>query len=910
MSTKPASVFRQDYTEPPFWIETVDLTFELFAQHTQVTSFLRIRRNSKVQAQPLVLAGVDLQLISIAVQDRVLSANEYQLDATSLTLTLALNEAQLCIVTQIDPAKNTALEGLYVSNGMYCTQCEAEGFRKITYYLDRPDVMALFNTKIIADKQDYPVLLSNGNLVASGELDDNRHWVQWQDPFKKPCYLFALVAGNLDCVTDTFVTQSGRDVTLKIFVESQDVNKVSHAMLSLKHAMRWDEQVYGREYDLNIFMIVAVSHFNMGAMENKGLNIFNTSCVLAHPATTTDTGFLRVEGVVAHEYFHNWTGNRVTCRDWFQLSLKEGFTVFRDQCFSADRGSEAVQRVQDVNLLRSLQFAEDAGPMSHSIRPDSYIEINNFYTLTIYEKGAEVVRMLHTLLGAAGFRRGSDLYFDRHDGQAVTCDDFLQAMADANQVDLTHFGRWYQQSGTPEVSVQQFYDAQAQTCTLTFSQHTQVTARQPNTLPLTIPIRMGLLNSQTGAPLTFALKQDGLSESLSTQSLSMQSLSKQGHATPGHAAQNLSTEKVLLLTQSQQSFVLTQVDHEPIASLFRGFSAPVKFNAGYCAQQWAFLMAHDVDPFNRWEAATQLYVQEIQLQCRQWQQGKPVQLSDGVLTAFQQVLRQSMADQSGQAQLLTLPGYAYLAGLQTPIDVDALCAVREQLQQQLAVAVLPLLQPYLSVLSASTKKLYEASSVQIGQRAMGNLCLFYYSKTQDPAAYEFCRTQFYAANNMTDQYAALMALTHSPSPLKGEVLQAFYQQWQHEPLVIDQWFSVQATSPQGDTLAQVQQLLRHPLFDRKNPNRLRALIGAFSRGNPQQFHRLDGAGYVLLADEVIALNVLNPAIAARLLSPLSEWAQHLPARQVLMQAQLERIASQPALSADVFEVVSRALEAI
>ena len=889
MSTQPATIFRQNYTQPPYWIETVDLTFELLAQYTQVTSLLRIKRNPQVAKQPLVLAGVDLQLISIAVQERLLLADEYQLDKTSLTLDLAVDEVDLCIVTQIDPARNTSLEGLYISNGMYCTQCEAEGFRKITYYLDRPDVMALFTTKIIADKKQYPALLSNGNLVAAGELDDQRHWVQWQDPFKKPCYLFALVAGKLDCVTDTFVTQSGREVALKIFVEPQDVSKVSHAMLSLKNSMRWDEQVYGREYDLDIFMIVAVSHFNMGAMENKGLNIFNTSCVLAHPQTTTDGGFQRVEGVVAHEYFHNWTGNRVTCRDWFQLSLKEGFTVFRDQCFSADMGSEAVQRVQDVNLLRSLQFAEDAGPMSHSIRPDSYIEINNFYTLTVYEKGAEVVRMLHTLLGADGFRRGSDLYFERHDGQAVTCDDFVQAMADANQRDLTHFKRWYQQSGTPEVSVQQRYDAVAQTLTLTFTQQTPVTARQSTTVPLTIPIRVGLLDHQNGQPLNFALQVDDAPQPAAEQTSS---------------ADNVSAEKVLLLTQAQQTFTLTQVARAPIASLFRGFSAPVKFNPGYQAQQWAFLMAHDVDPFNRWEAATQLYVQEIQQQCAQWRQGQPVQLNAVVLNAFQQVLNQQMTDQSGQAQLLTLPGYAYLAGLQTPIDVDALCVVREQLQQQLATAVLPLLQPYWQ---SANDTPYAANAAQMGQRAMRNLCLLYFSKTQTSAAYEQCRTQFYAANNMTDQYAALTALTHSPSPLKHEVLQAFYQQWQHEPLVIDQWFSVQATSPQGDTLEQVQQLLQHPLFDRKNPNRLRALISAFSRSNPQQFHRLDGAGYALLADEVITLNTLNPAIAARLLPPLSEWAQHLPERQSLMRAQLERIANQPALSADVYEVVSRAL---
>jgi aminopeptidase N len=894
MSTQPETIFRQDYTPPPFWIETVDLTFELLPQSTQVTSRLRIRRNHQVKEQPLILAGVDLQLISITMQGRVLLPDDYQLDKTTLTLALAMDVVDLCIVTQIDPASNTSLDGLYISSGMYCTQCEAEGFRKITYYLDRPDVMALFTTKIIADKQQYPVLLSNGNWVAAGELDGHRHWVQWQDPFKKPCYLFALVAGNLDCVTDTFVTQSGREVSLRIFVEPQDVNKVDHAMLSLKQAMRWDEQMYGREYDLDIFMIVAVSHFNMGAMENKGLNIFNTSCVLAHPQTTTDGGFQRVEAVVAHEYFHNWTGNRVTCRDWFQLSLKEGFTVFRDQCFSADMGSEAVQRVQDVNLLRSLQFAEDAGPMSHAIRPDSYIEINNFYTLTIYEKGAEVVRMLHTLLGADGFRRGSDLYFDRHDGQAVTCDDFVQVMADANQVDLTHFKRWYQQSGTPEVSVQQCYDAATQTLTLTFIQHTPVTARQPATSPLSIPIRLGLLDSQTGQPLSFALQSDE----------APQSASAQGASAKISSADNLSVEKVLLFTQSEQTFRLTQVARTPIASLFRGFSAPVKFNPGYQAQQWAFLMAHDVDPFNRWEAATQLYVQEIQQQCVQWRQGQPVQLSAVVLNAFHQVLNQKLDDQAGQAQLLTLPGYAYLAGLQTPIDVDALCTVREQLQQQLATAGLPLLKAYLQ---AATDAPYAANAAQIGQRALRNLCLLYFSKTQTEQAYEFCRSQFYAANNMTDQYAALTALTHSPSPLKHEVLQAFYQQWQHEPLVMDQWFSVQATSPQGDTLAQVQKLLQHPLFDRKNPNRLRALISAFSRSNPLQFHRLDGAGYALLADEVIALNTINPSIAARLLPPLSEWAQHLPARQTLMRSQLERIAQQPALSTDVYEVVSRVL---
>ncbi len=875
-NNSPVTIYRKDYTEPAYWIDSVHLTFDLQESFTQVTNRLRVKRNQQVAKQPLILSGVDLQLISIAVQGRVLLVDEYQLDKTSLALELSVDDTEICMVTRIHPARNTSLEGLYLSNGMYCTQCEAEGFRKITYYLDRPDVMALFTTKIIANKQRFPVLLSNGNLVATGDIDANRHWVEWCDPFKKPCYLFALVAGKLDCVADCFVTQSGREVALKIFVEPQDVSKVSHAMMSLKNAMRWDEQVYGREYDLDIFMIVAVSHFNMGAMENKGLNIFNTSCVLAHPQTTTDAGFQRVEGVVAHEYFHNWSGNRVTCRDWFQLSLKEGFTVFRDQCFSADRGSEAVQRVQDVNLLRSLQFAEDAGPMSHAIRPDSYIEINNFYTLTVYEKGAEVVRMLRTLLGADGFRRGSDLYFNRHDGQAVTCDDFVQAMADANQVDLTHFQCWYEQSGTPEVGVQQVYDALTHTCQLTFTQHTPVTSRQPLALPLSIPIRVGLLDSRTGQPLLFAV-----------------------------ANENYSAEKTLLLTQAQQTFTLTHVQCEPVASLFRGFSAPVKFNPGYTPTQWAFLMANDTDPFNRWEAATQLYVQEIQQQCQQWRAGKSVQLSAVVLNAFQQVFSQTMSDQAGQAQMLSLPNYAYLAGLQTPIDVDAICVVREQLQQQLAAAVLPLLQQHLQFAMPTE---YQASAEQIGQRALRNLCLLYFSKTQTDAAYQACRTQFYAANNMTDQYAALTALVHSPSPLKIEVLEAFYQQWQHEPLVMDQWFTVQATSPQGDTLLQVQHLLQHPLFDRRNPNRVRSLIAAFCRSNPQQFHRLDGAGYVLLADEVLTLNAINPTIAARLLPPLSEWAQHLPERQGLMRSQLERIAKQSGLSPDVYEVVSRALE--
>jgi aminopeptidase N len=877
MTSQPKTIYRQDYTPPAYWIESVDLTFDLQSEFTQVTNRMRIKRNHPAPAQALVLQGVDVELLSVTVQGRLLAADEYQLTPTTLTLHLITDEADICLITRIHPATNTSLEGLYISNGMYCTQCEAEGFRKITYYLDRPDVMALFTTKIIADKQQYPVLLSNGNLIGEGDIDAHRHWVQWQDPFKKPCYLFALVAGSLSCVTDHFVTQSGREVALKIFVEPQDIDKVDHAMLSLKNAMRWDEQVYGREYDLDIFMIVAVSHFNMGAMENKGLNIFNTSCVLAHPKTTTDTGFQRVEGVVAHEYFHNWSGNRVTCRDWFQLSLKEGFTVFRDQCFSADMGSEAVQRVQDVNLLRSLQFAEDAGPMAHAIRPDSYIEINNFYTLTVYEKGAEVVRMLHTLLGAQGFRRGTDLYFARHDGQAVTCDDFVQAMADANKIDLTHFQRWYQQSGTPEVTVQQHYDASTQTLQLTFKQHTPATARQPDTLPLSIPIRLGLLDANSGQPLSFA-------------------------DTDHHALQ----EKVFILTQAQQAFSLAQVQAEPLVSLFRGFSAPVKFNPAYTPKQWAFLMANDTDPFNRWEAATQLYVQEIQQQCQQWRADKKVQLSTEVCEAFAHVLSQSLDDQAGQAQMLTLPGYAYLAGLQTPIDVDALCAVREQLQQQLAAAVLPLLEQHLQQPLAIE---YQATAAQIGQRALRNLCLHYWVKTQTPAAYEACRQQFYAANNMTDQYAALTALVHSPSPLKVEVLAAFYQQWQHEPLVMDQWFTVQATSPQPDAFATVQQLMQHALFDRKNPNRLRALLSAFCRSNPLHFHRMDGAGYQLLADEVIALNTINPLIAARLLPPLSEWAPHLPQRQSLMRAQLQRIASHSGLSADVYEVVSRALEA-
>ena len=646
----PQTVYLKDYTPPEYLISTVDLRFELDETQTQVYAELSLQRNpaSPVSGAGLTLVGENLELISLAINEQRLSATDYTLTPESLTLHNVPQDQPftLSIHNQIDPKANTALEGLYLSNDMLCTQCEAQGFRKITWFLDRPDVMSRFTTSLIADRNKYPILLSNGNKVAQGKLCDKRHWVRWEDPFAKPCYLFALVAGQLEKVEDFFITASGRRVTLQIFVEQHNVDKCEHAIQSLKNAMRWDEQTYGLEYDLDLYMIVAVDHFNMGAMENKGLNVFNTKFVLARPDTATDSDYEHIEGVIGHEYFHNWSGNRVTCRDWFQLSLKEGFTVFRDQQFSGDQTSPAVKRIEDVNALRTRQFAEDAGPLAHPVRPEAYIEINNFYTLTVYEKGAEVVRMLHTLLGAEGFRKGCDLYFARHDGQAVTCEDFVNALETANDIKLEQFRRWYSQAGTPVLTVNQHFDANAQQLHLTIQQSCPPTPNQPTKLPLHIPIKLGLLAQDGSAAM---LHIDGKSQ----------------------------TEMTLDLTEAEQTFVFEQLSEQPVVSLLRGFSAPVNLNMSRSLEELAFLLKHDSDTFNRWEAGQQLAVQIIFGLIEDLKQHRPLHLNALMVEAFHSLLTDEGDDLSYQALLLSLPDESYLAGQMPVIDVDAIHHSRE-----------------------------------------------------------------------------------------------------------------------------------------------------------------------------------------------------------------------------------------
>lgn len=880
---QPQVIYLKDYQAPEYLIDETHLTFELFEDHSLVHAQLVMRRNPERGAglPPLVLDGQQLQLLRAALDDKELAAGEYTLDDSTLTVQPTAEHFTLDTSVKIHPESNTALEGLYKSGKMFCTQCEAEGFRKITYYLDRPDVMSRFTTTVIAEQHRYPVLLSNGNEVGSGPAEDGRHWATWEDPFVKPAYLFALVAGDLWCVESSFTRQSGRDVVLRIYVEEENLDKCDHAMVSLKKSMRWDEEVYGREYDLDIFMIVAVNDFNMGAMENKGLNIFNSSCVLARAETATDAAHQRVEGVVAHEYFHNWSGNRVTCRDWFQLSLKEGFTVFRDAEFSADMNSRTVKRIEDVAYLRTHQFAEDAGPMAHPVRPDSFIEISNFYTLTVYEKGAEVVGMVRTLLGHEGFRKGSDLYFERHDGQAVTTDDFIKAMEDANGVDLTQFKRWYSQAGTPRLAVSEAYDPAARTYSLTFRQSCPATPGQAEKLPFVIPVALGLL--------------DGAGQDLPLQ-------------LAGESAA-LGTSRVLSVTEAEQTFVFQGIDAKPLPSLLRGFSAPVKLSFPYDRDQLMFLMQHDSDGFNRWEAGQQLSVQVLQELIGQYQRGEALALDQRLITALGTVLGNASLDPAMVAEMLSLPGEAYLTEISQVADVDAIHAARDFARQQIAEHLFDgLWARYQANREVSRATPYVAAAEHFARRSLQNIALSYLMLTGKPQALEAALEQFEHSDNMTERLTALAVLVNSPFEAeRAKALQAFAEHFKDNPLVMDQWFSVQAASSQPGGLARVKALMQHPAFTLKNPNKVRALVGAFAGQNLVNFHAADGSGYRFLADLVIELNALNPQIASRQLAPLTRWRKYDDARQALMKGELERILGSGELSSDVYEVVSKSL---
>jgi aminopeptidase N len=876
MTAAPNAIRREDYTPPAFLIDFIDLKVDLGKDATEVASRLSVRRNPAATTPPadLVLDGKKLELVSLLLDDQ---APAHEVGPESLTIRNVPDRFVLNITTRIRPKDNTELTGLYVSRDMYCTQCEAEGFRRITYFLDRPDVMSRYTTTIVADRAAAPVLLSNGNLVASGDLGDGKHFAKWEDPFPKPAYLFALVAGPLESLDDTFVTRSGRKVSLHIYVRPGDAKRCRHAMDSLKKSMRWDEEVYGLEYDLDIFMIVAVDDFNMGAMENKGLNIFNSKLVLADPETATDADYHAIEAVIAHEYFHNWTGNRVTCQDWFQLSLKEGLTVFRDQQFSADMGSAATTRIGEVRGLRAGQFPEDASPMAHPVRPDSYIEINNFYTATVYNKGAEVVRMQHTLLGHEGFRKGMDLYFQRHDGQAVTCDDFVQAMQDASGVDLTQFRLWYAQAGTPELEVDGSYDAAAKRYTMTVGQNLPPTPGQPEKKPMHIPLAVGLLD-RAGRDMPLRLAGE----------------SKAGAGT-----------RVLDVRSAHDVFVFEDVPETPVASLLRGFSAPVKLSTLRSDAELTFLMAHDSDAFARWEAGQQLAAKLILGMVEDRKAGRPMAVPDAFIDAVRRTLDDQRLDRALIADASTLPGIAYLGELMGEIDIDGLWAAREHLRKTMAKR-----------LSDRWSALYEANRLtggyrfeadDVGRRSLRNVCLAYLTAEESRDARRRAALHFETAANMTDAVAGLSRLAELGGIEGDTALQRFHDRWKDEPLVLDKWFAIQASAPSADALDRVRRLTGHPAYDRKNPNRIRALVATFAGSNLVRFHDASGGGYRFLADQVTAIDKFNPQVAARLVGPLGRWRRYDKQRQALMKAELERVVAEPGLSKDVFEIASKSL---
>lgn len=864
---QPKTVYLRDYTPPAYRVAAIHLTFELGEEATVVTAVAQYQRSQGVAADtPLVLDGEEVELLGLKLDGQPLAATAYQVDATSLTVPAVPETFTLEVTTRLYPQRNTALEGLYRSGGKFCTQCEAQGFRKITYYPDRPDVLAVFTTEIYADKQHYPVLLANGNLVAHGDLPDGRHWVRWHDPFPKPCYLFALVAGDLQYVEDQYTTASGRAVTLRLYTEAHNIPKCGYAMGALKRAMRWDEERFGLEYDLDIYMIVAVDDFNMGAMENKGLNLFNSKLVFASPETATDVDYVAIEAVIGHEYFHNWTGNRVTCRDWFQLSLKEGLTVFRDQEFTGDLHDRAVKRISDVRFLRMHQFPEDASPMAHPVRPPSYIEINNFYTVTVYEKGAEVVRMYQTLLGREGFRKGMDLYIQRHDGQAVTTEDFLHAMADANGVDLAQFQRWYEQAGTPQVTVQMTHDAATQTCTLQVSQHCPPTPEAQEKQPFLIPLAVGLLDRE---------------------------------------GRDLIGTQVLWLRERTQNFTFHGIAEPPLPSLLRDFSAPVQVDYPYSDADLAFLMAHDSDPFNCWDAGQRLAMRVFCQGVQAWQAQEAFGISHAFVSAFQAVLNNAALEPAFRAEALTLPGEGDIVEATRPADPASIHAVREQVLRTLAAALRLDWEHWYETLQDTGE--YAPTAAAIGQRTLKNLCLSYLGYVADEGIPELCWQQYRTANNMTDVLAALAVLNRIDCPQRAEALQDFYDRWQHEPLVLDKWLALHATSPLPGALARVQELLAHPRFDIRNPNRVRALIGSFVQRNPLHFHAADGSGYAFLTEQVLVLDGINPQVTSRMVRPLMNWRHYEAGRSAKMRAALEQIAAHSGLSADVYEIVSKSL---
>ena len=878
----PQTIFRKDYTPPSYLVDTVELGFDLDPARTVVASRLTLRRNPAATTRGIELHGEDIELVALRLNGKLLGKRDYKLANNLLTIRSAPDDVVLEIETLCAPDKNTTLSGLYVSNGNFFTQCEAEGFRRITFFPDRPDVMAKFTVMLRADKARYPVLLSNGNLLEEGDLDDGRHYALWEDPFKKPSYLFALVAAQLVCQEETFRLADGRDALLQVWVEDGNLDKTDYAMQSLKHSIRWDEEKYGLELDLDRFMIVATSDFNMGAMENKGLNIFNTKFVLANPRVATDIDFQGIEAVVAHEYFHNWTGNRVTCRDWFQLSLKEGLTVFRDQEFTADMigtaTGRAVTRIDQVRTLRQAQFPEDAGPMAHPVRPDSFVEINNFYTVTVYEKGAEVVRMYQTLFGVDGFRKGMDLYFARHDEQAVECDDFRRAMADANNRELAQFERWYSQAGTPVLRFEGRWDETAQTYTLTLFQSCPATPGQSEKLPFHIPVAVGLLDA-AGADMPLVV--DG---------------------------QQRGTTAVLELTEAEQTFVFTGVTGQPVASVLRDFSAPVILQGGYTDADLLHLFSHDSDPVNRWEAGQRLAMERLlkltgEAGSRD-DAAASLNLDETFIEALRKILVDDTLDPAFREQCLTLPSESMVAEQLECVDPLAVHIARQFVRADLGARLRSeLLAQYEA---NATPGPYSPDPASAGKRALKNLALAYLNAAPDAASVALAQRQFDEADNMTDRAAALSALVAARVPQAADALAVFYDEFQNEALVVDKWFAMQASSPATD-LAAVRALMTHPAFTLRNPNRARSLVAMFCVNNPVQFHAPDGSGYAFWAEQVIALDALNPQVASRLARAMDRWRRYAPALQWQMREALQKVAGQVKLSNDVREIVGKAL---
>lgn len=865
MSEHPKTHYLKDYQPTPYQIGSIHLHIDLHEEKTQVNTVLKIQRRAGAPEQtPLVLDGEDLVLKTIAIDGHPLTQEQYEVTNEHLTIFNVPERFYLETQVEIKPQENTKLMGIYKSGGNYTSQCESHGFRHITYFLDRPDVLTHFTTTMTADKERYPLLLSNGNRVDYKILGNGRHWAQWEDPSLKPCYLFALVAGDFDVVEDTFTTQSQRKIQLQVFVEKGKKDQAYHAMECLKHAMRWDEKAFGREYDLDQYMVVAVNDFNFGAMENKGLNIFNDAYILAKPETATDDDYLNIESVIGHEYFHNWSGNRVTVRDWFQITLKEGLTVFREQSFMEEAVSGVAHRISEANIIRNRQFPQDDGPMAHPIRPDHYIEINNFYTVTVYNKGAEVIRMVKTLLGADRFRKAMDLYFSRYDGLAVTTEDFLQAMMDSSGVDLSQFKRWYSQAGTPRLLVTDAYDPKTQTYTLTVEQSCPSTpADTSEKLPFHIPVTFGLLD-------------------------------REGHALPLE-------NQVLEIKAPRETFTFQSIQSHPIPSLLRGFSAPVKLHYEYKPEDLMVLVEHDTDEFNRWDAMQKLFIHCFQSGIKQ---EKP-HLSPEFIKVFKRVL-ESETHPMLISQMLALPGESYLLDILTPINIDQLHALYLGVKHELAKV---LKETFLTVYQRSHRSddgRYHIDS--IGRRALKNLCLDYLLSLKTPDVIALSKSQWKQAQNMTDRMGALQPLMNIDCPERTEALSDFYRQFENEALSIDKWFRLQAQSDLPDVIERIQTLLSHPKFDLKNPNRVRALIGSFTAQNLVHFHQMDGKGYQFLTDQILVVDKFNPMVSARLAEPLTQWRKMDEKRQLQIKQCLERLKSQKTLSKDVYEIVSKSLD--